>query len=110
VKIRGFRIELGEIDATLTDHPHVSHAATIVREDQPGDRRLVSYIVPTPNTHPHPTTLRTHTTTRLPDYMVPTHVIVLDQLPLNANGKLDRAALPAPVGPSGSDGGRPPRT
>ncbi len=96
VKIRGFRIELGEIEAALAQHPAVREVVALVREDRPGDRRLVAYI----RTDGHPTALaaelRAHAKERLPEYMVPAAIVALDALPLTGNGKVDRAALPAP--------------
>ncbi|MFI6118219.1 amino acid adenylation domain-containing protein, partial [Kitasatospora sp. NPDC051164] len=98
VKIRGFRIELGEIEAALTTHPAITHATVLVREDTPGDQRLVAYTIPTPgtNTHELGTSVREFLRETLPDYMVPAAVLTLDALPLTINGKLDRHALPAP--------------
>jgi acyl carrier protein len=95
VKIRGFRIELGEIENRLLQHPAVNECALLVREDNPGDQRLTAYIV-SQGDHPAVDDLSAFLKTTLPDYMLPNAYIFLDAMPLTANGKLDRKALPAP--------------
>ncbi len=93
VKIRGFRIELGEIETVLSTHPGISEAVVVAREDQPGTRRLVGYVVPTTENAPTVAELRAHTAQALPDYMVPALFVTLAALPLGPTGKLDRKAL-----------------
>ncbi|WP_200215677.1 non-ribosomal peptide synthetase [Micromonospora coerulea] len=95
VKLRGFRIELGEIEAALSRHEHVRACVVTLREDTPGDKRLVGYLTGDPE-RISLGTLRDDLKRQLPDYMVPSALVVLEALPLTANGKLDRGALPAP--------------
>ncbi|MEH1922365.1 amino acid adenylation domain-containing protein [Nostoc sp.] len=94
VKIRGFRIELGEIEALLSQHSDVQQAVVIVREDIPGDKRLVAYIVPKQKLEVSTATLKCFLQEKLPHYMIPAVFVILDSLPLTPNGKVDRRNLP----------------
>ncbi|MFI6058361.1 amino acid adenylation domain-containing protein [Streptomyces sp. NPDC051286] len=109
VKIRGFRVELGEIEAVLAGHPSVAQAVVVVREETPGDKQLVGYVVPEPDARGDADgglgpAVRAATQERLPGYMVPSAVVVLDAFPLMPNGKLNRKALPAPEFRAGAEG------
>jgi amino acid adenylation domain-containing protein len=95
VKVRGFRIELGEIEAALDQHPSVRQSAVLVREIAPGDVRLVAYVVPAPGQTIEASALTKHVRDRLPPYMIPQHLVVLEAMPLTPNGKVDRKSLPA---------------
>ena len=96
VKIRGFRVELGEIEALLNQHPQVNAVVVLPREDQPGDKRLVAYLVPHQQQKPTTKELRKFLQQKLPDYMIPSAFVVLEAFPLTPNGKVDRRALPIP--------------
>jgi len=95
IKLRGYRIELGEIEATLTTHEAIGNAVVIVREDHPGEKRLVAYVIATSEVTI--STLKLHLKATLPDYMVPQNFVFLDALPMSPNGKVDRKALPSPT-------------
>jgi len=95
VKISGYRIELGEIEAALIAHPDVKNAAVIARQDGPGQKKLLAYVVPRNGTY-SATELRAYLEQKLPSYMLPSALMSLDVLPLSPNGKLDRGALPSP--------------
>ncbi|MFE9423849.1 amino acid adenylation domain-containing protein [Kitasatospora sp. NPDC006697] len=109
VKIRGHRIELGEVEAALEAHPSVVRAAAVVREDRPGDPRLVAYVVLEPGAEDPSASLRAFLGRRLPGPAVPSATVLLPRLPLTPNGKLDRRALPAPE-PGTAPGARGPRS
>ena len=109
VKLRGFRIELGEIESALARHPHVCQAVVLLREDTPGDPRLVAYVV-TDGNPPIPGDLRAALKEHLPDHMIPASFVQLPNLPLTPNGKIDRKALPVPEHGNGGVGYCPPRS
>jgi len=96
IKVRGYRIELGEIEVVLNHHPAVQTTVVLCREDTPGEKQLVAYVIPISGTPFDPLLLRQYLLTRLPDYMIPATFVILEALPLTPNGKVDRQALPAP--------------
>ena len=98
VKIRGYRIELGEVEAVLGQHPQVRDRAVVARRDSSGENRLVAYVVPRDSVALTYGQLRDYLKPKLPAYMIPSALVVLDAFPLTANGKLDRRALPEPDG------------
>ncbi len=109
VKLRGYRIELGEIEARLSEHAQVGQALAVVREDIPGDARLVAYVVPRQEPmdgaqQAWVADLRRHLGERLPSYMIPQHFVLLPRMPLLPNGKIDRKALPSPLAGSAAQG------
>ena len=96
VKIRGYRIELGEIETTLAGHPGVQSCTVLAREDTPGNKRLVAYLVARESESVDAEKLKKFLKQRLPDFIVPAYFVFLDSLPITQNGKIDRKALPAP--------------
>ncbi len=96
VKVRGYRIEVGEIEGRLRERSGVQEVVVVCREDTPGEKQLVAYVVVTPQSRLRAAAMREALQTLLPAYMIPTAFVVLDQLPLTPNGKIDRRALPAP--------------
>ncbi len=96
VKIRGFRIEAGEIEGALAEHPAISEQVVLLREDEPGDKRLVAYVVPSERGAIAVSELRAFLRKQLPSYMVPSAIVQVEAFPRTPNGKLDRRALPKP--------------
>src|SRR5262249_17386166 len=96
IKVRGHRIELGEIESVLREHGQVQQAVVTAREDRKGDVRLVGYVVPHDRGEVDVDALRRMLSERLPEYMLPSFLVALDELPLTRNGKVDLATLPAP--------------
>jgi amino acid adenylation domain-containing protein len=110
VKIRGYRVEPGEIEAHLEQHPAVQNAVVVAREDSPGDKRLVAYVIASPGQQSSADALREALQTALPDYMIPAAFVQLNVLPLTPNGKVDRAKLPTPDWTQAAVTHTPPRT
>jgi amino acid adenylation domain-containing protein len=110
VKLRGLRIELGEIESALTTHPLVRMSAVLMLPDRQGEDRLVGYVTPDGGDRPTPQDLRQHLADRLPEYMIPTAWMVLDEFPLISAWKINRKALPPPVEPEAADAYLAPRT
>lgn len=102
VQVRGFRVEPGEIEAALLDHPSVRDAVVVDRQDVSGNTQLLAYVVPA-DEEPRGPVIGDHLRNRLPDFMIPAHIVSLNELPLSSNGKIDRAALPAPEPGTGND-------
>jgi amino acid adenylation domain-containing protein len=112
IKIRGYRIELGEIESVLGQHPAIQSSVVAVREDGPGDKQLVGYVVPRTKRSFDAAKVRKYLKQKLPEYMLPSAFVLLDELPLTPSGKVDRRALPAPdqSRPASVDVCQPPRT
>ncbi len=103
VKIQGYRIEIGEIESTLLQHPAIQGTVVTVAGTAPFNRRLLAYVVPTPGMALNPDELRSFVRSKLPAYMLPTSFTIMDRLPMTANGKIDRKALPEPELPAAAD-------
>ena len=101
MKLRGHRVELGEIEALLDAHPGVGRSVVLAREDTPGDKRLVAYVTPAGPSAVPVEGLRAHLRARLPEFMVPAHIVAIRELPLTPSLKIDRKALPPPGAATG---------
>lgn len=110
VQLRGFRVEPGEIEAVLAEHPGIARAAVVVRRADHGAEQLVAYLVATGERPPAAAEVRAHAAAHLPEHMVPAACVLMDTLPLTANGKLDTDALPAPDLTGAAAGARPAST
>jgi len=112
IKIRGYRIEPNEIISRLNEHPDVQQSLVLAREDSPGDKRLVAYVVLQPDSRATDSMLRDFLRLALPEYMLPSAFVHLEEFPLTPNGKIDRAALPPPdlANPAGAGNGTEPQT
>jgi acyl carrier protein len=110
VKFRGYRIELGEIERVMEQERWIREAVVVMREDTPGDKRLVGYVVVEGEKEEEIKGLRKRLKEKLPDYMAPSAIVVVEKMPLTANGKLDRKALPRPKREDGEAGYAAPRT
>ncbi|MGE5400587.1 MAG: amino acid adenylation domain-containing protein, partial [Ignavibacteriales bacterium] len=97
VKIRGYRIELGEIESAINELPDVKEVAVIIREDVPNDKKIVAYLIPKNGSIHSPSEIKNFLRGKLPEYMIPVVIVIMDSFPLTASGKIDRKALPAPV-------------
>ena len=110
VKIRGYRVELGEIETVLSEHSTVKRCVVLVREDRPGDARIVAYVVLRAGATLTASDVRKHLRRRLPEFMIPQHVVEIAALPLTPAGKIDRKALPPPAGAMPAREARAPKT
>jgi amino acid adenylation domain-containing protein len=101
IKIHGVRVEPGEIEMPIVQYPGMKQALVVAREDVPGEKHLVAYIIPEHPSRLHPAELRGFLKAKLPEYLIPSHFVPLEEFPMTLNGKIDRKALPAPTAPGG---------